>query len=52
MSSRTISISMRASAIQSWMLERSASGAPNVVRDTARLHKQFQRAFGHTDGAQ
>ena len=37
-SSRTISRSMRDSAIQSMMLLRSAIRLPNVVRDSARLH--------------
>ena len=37
-SSRAISISIRDSAIQSWTLARSATGWPNVTRDTARAH--------------
>ena len=37
-SSRAISISMRDSAIQSWMLARVASGCPKVTRETARSH--------------
>lgn len=35
---RIISIRIRASAIQSWMLPRSLSVAPNVTRDSARPH--------------
>ena len=37
-SSRTISSSMRASAIQSMMLDRSAMRRPKVVRESARWH--------------
>ena len=36
--SRTISSSMRASAIQSWMFDRWAIGCPNVTRCSARSH--------------
>ena len=37
-SSRSISSSMRASAIQSRMFERVETGLPNVSRSSARLH--------------
>ena len=39
-SSRTISSSIRDSAIQSWMLAFSATGLPNVVRASARWHSR------------
>ena len=51
MSSRIISISMRASAIQSWMLALSATGLPKVTRDCGALAHQLQRPFGHADRA-
>ncbi len=37
-SSRAMLISIRDSAIQSWMLARSASGCPKVTRSAARWH--------------
>ena len=42
-------VSIRASAIQSMMFERSATRLPNVVRLSARLQKQLERPFGHPD---
>ncbi len=43
-------MSMRDSAIQSWMLAFSPIGWPNVTRDCARVHMHFQSPLGHPDG--
>ena len=51
MSSRVCSMSMRASAIQSWMLARSLSGWPKVTRDIGAAAQQLKGALGHADGA-
>ncbi len=50
-SSRAISISMRDSAIQSWMFARVATGAPNVTREAARGAHQLERPLGRADRA-
>ena len=49
--SRAMSISMRDSAIQSWMSPFWATSVPNVVRCSARLTMHLERPLGHADGA-